>query len=167
MPLKPKMEPLYELSEEQYSLISDFEKRVYHTHACYMVKIPQYAEKYSCGLYMEQSTYKVFDKRHFTPLTIQNLSNYSMSAYENDHILEIKEESSCPSRCFSLSGMKPFIARIVPNGFRNIDCIISKSQCTFSPYCGSGQQTSFYMGAHIEGGPRQNYPLPKAQANLT
>lgn len=125
--MKPKMEPLYELSEEQYSGLSDFEKRVYHTHSCYMVKIPQYAEKYSCGLYMEQSTYKVFDKRNFTPLTIQNLSNYSMSAYENDHILEIKEESSCPSRCFSLSGMKPFIARIVPNGFRNIDCIITKT----------------------------------------
>ena len=81
-----------------------------------MIKIPQYAEKYSCGLYMEPSVYKVFDKTNFTPLTIQNLSNYRMSTYEEDHIMEIKEESSCPSRFFSLSGMKPYIAKIVPNG---------------------------------------------------
>jgi hypothetical protein len=66
---------------------------------------------------MEQSTYKVFDKRNFTPLTVQYLSNYNLSTYENDHILEIKEESSCPSRCFSLSGMKPYVARIVANGY--------------------------------------------------
>lgn len=97
---------------------------------------------------MEQNIYKVFDKRNFTPVSIQNLSNYSMSQYEDDHIMEIKDESSCPARFFSLSGMKPYSAQIIPNGYSQLEASITKNDCTLSTYCGGLSQVNLYVNIH-------------------
>jgi hypothetical protein len=52
----------YYLSVAQYNQLTDFEMKLYHTESCYMIKLPQYVEKYTCGIYMEESLYKVYDK---------------------------------------------------------------------------------------------------------
>jgi hypothetical protein len=91
--------------------------KLYNTEAVYIIKLPQYAEKISLGCYMEKSIYKIYDKKSFSPVSVQNLSNYSLSTYEDDHIMEIRDHSTCPMRFFCLSGMKKYKASIVPNGY--------------------------------------------------
>lgn len=99
---------------------------------------------------MEESHYKVFDKRNFSPVSIQNLSNYSLSTYEDDHILEIKDHASCPSRVFSLSGMKPYLASIIPNGYSQLEAVIQKNDCSLSINCGGQSQVQVMLNVHAD-----------------
>lgn len=43
----------HQLNKAEYSQLTDFEMKLYHTEAVYMIKLPQYAEKISLGCFME------------------------------------------------------------------------------------------------------------------
>lgn len=124
--------------------------KLYHTESVYMIKLPQYAEKISLGCYMEQSRFKIYDKKSFSPVSVQNLSSYGLSTYEEDHMMEIKDHSSCPSRFFTLSGMKPYIASIVPNGYSQLEAIIEKRDCSLSVNCGGLNQVLVKFNVHAD-----------------
>ena len=55
------------VSQAEYIKMSPFEKKLYEIKGVYIVKQPNYAEKATCGLYMEECKYKVYDETEFTP----------------------------------------------------------------------------------------------------
>lgn len=67
---------------------------------------------------MAPASYRVFDKKDLTPVSMQNMSSYRMAQYEDDeHLFQINEDSSCPSRFFLCAGMKPHTSAVVPHRY--------------------------------------------------
>jgi hypothetical protein len=81
------------------------------------MKQPNYLEKLSCGLYMEECKFKVYDEKDFSPEAADFLNEFKLAGYDSNHLLDIREVSHVSARTCLLSGMKPHLTGMIPNKY--------------------------------------------------
>jgi len=69
------------------------EKRLHEIKGVYVFKNPNYFEKISLGMYMEECSYKVFDDKTFAPEAVKYLNEFKLANFESDHLMDIREVS--------------------------------------------------------------------------
>ena len=103
----------------------------------------------SCGMYMEECQYKVYDERDFVPEAAEYVNNFKLASYDTNHLMELREISDCCTRCCLLSGMKPHLTGMIPNKFSQIESYIHKN-CSFSTFCGAKSVTTMTAVVHSD-----------------
>jgi hypothetical protein len=101
------------------------ERSLYNSPKVILEKSPNYLEKLTCGLIMEENKYKVYMTKNKNPKS-------GRKSLQLEQILKFDEASNACERFLFPSNMKSYKSKMISNLSPEFQAVVSKANCTLS-----------------------------------